>query len=189
MTSPNVRRAGRATLLDGAQLIWTVADGRRGRRWRAMTTVLGTLTHALLLEVNPDGRISRVELTTAAGLLTLHPEADETELHGNVATPEGMRHLTFAWSPDHALQVEGRPLASAVAARHLGSRIRVGEAAQIPVIVIDAALLPGPAVAHVERHAKDRWLFERDGVVERFRLDADGVPIRFADAVDWPLEA
>jgi len=189
VTSPNVRRAGRATLLDGAQLVWTVADGRRGRRWHAMTTVRGTLTHALLLEVDPDGRISRVELTTAAGLLTLHPEADETELHGNVATADGMRHLTFAWSPDHALQVEGRPLASAVAARHLGSRIRVGEGTQVPVIVIDAALLPRPAVAHVERPAEDRWLFERDGVVERFTLDADGVPIGLADAVDWPLEA
>jgi len=189
VTSPNVRRSGRATLLDGAQLVWTVADGRRGRRWRAMTTVHGALTHALLLEVDPEGRLSRLELTTAAGLLTLHPEHHATELHGNVATPDGMRHLTFAWSPEHALQIEGRPLASAVAARHLAARIAVGEGTQVPVIVIDTALLPRSAVAHVERIAEYRWLFERDGVVEQFTLDADGVPIGLADALDWPLEA
>ena len=189
MTSPNVRRAGRATLLDGSQLVWTVADGRRGRRWRAMTTVRGAMTHALLLEVDADGRVSRVELTTAAGLLTLHPEADETELHGNVTTPDGMRHLAFAWSPEHELQVEGRPLASAVAARHLAPRIRVGEGTEVPMIVIDTVLQLRTAIVLVERPAEDRWLFEREGMVELFALDADGVPVGLADALDWPLEA
>ena len=188
MTSPDVRRAGRATLHDGAQLVWTVADGRRGRRWRAMTTLDGALTHALLLEVDPDGRLSRLELTTAAGLLTLHPEDHATELHGNVATSDGMRHLTVAWSPEHALQIEGRPLASAVAARRLAARIAVGEGIRVPVVVIDTTLLPRSAVAHVERIAEHRWLFERDGAVEQFTLDGDGVPIGLADALDWPLE-
>ncbi len=147
------------------------------------------MTHALLLEVDPDGRVSRLELTTASGLLTLHPDADETELHGNVATQEGMRHLAFAWSPDHELQVEGRPLASAVAARHLAARIRVGEGTHVPVVVIDPELQPRTAIVRVERAAEYRWLFERDGMVERFTLDADGVPIGLADAMDWPLEA
>ena len=147
------------------------------------------MTHALLLEVDPDGRVSRLELTTATGLLTLHPDADETELHGNVATLDGVRHLAFAWSPDHELQVEGRPLASAVAARHLAARIRVGEGTHVPVVVIDPELQPRTAIVRVERAAEDRWLFERDGMVERFTLDADGVPIGLADAMDWPLEA
>lgn len=154
-----------------------------------MTTVGGALTHALLLEVDLDGRVSRLELTTAAGLLTLHPEADGTELHGNVATPDGMRHLAFAWSPDHELQVEDRPLATAVAARHLASRIGVGEGTQVPVIVIDAALQPRAATVRVERLAEDRWLVKRDDLVERLWLDTEGVPVDLDDAADWPLEA
>ena len=47
--------AGSARLADGARLDWSVADGRRGRRWRAVATVDGHVTHALLLEVGLDG--------------------------------------------------------------------------------------------------------------------------------------
>ena len=47
------------------------------------------------LEVAPNGRVTRLELTTGAGLLTLHPEPDESALHGNVVTPTGIRHLAF----------------------------------------------------------------------------------------------
>ncbi|MBI3749708.1 MAG: hypothetical protein HY262_12815, partial [Chloroflexi bacterium] len=54
MTAP-LRRAGAGTLADGSELVWSVADGRRGRRWRAFASVEGVVTHALLLEVDVTG--------------------------------------------------------------------------------------------------------------------------------------
>ena len=70
-----MRLAGALGLADGAWLTWSVADGRRGRRWRAVSTLAGAITHALLLEVDLAGRPARLELTTPAGMLTLHPSA------------------------------------------------------------------------------------------------------------------
>ena len=49
--SAMVRRAGQAILPDGTEVVWSVADGRRGRRWRATTTRDGALPPSLLLEV------------------------------------------------------------------------------------------------------------------------------------------
>ena len=47
---------------------------------------------SLLLELDPDGRFSHLELSTAAGLLTLHPEGDGT-IHGNAVTTAGLTHV------------------------------------------------------------------------------------------------
>ena len=68
--------AGRARLQDGSLLLWSIAEGRRGARWRASTRRDGRLLSDLLLEVGHDGRPGRLEIATPAGLLTLHPEAD-----------------------------------------------------------------------------------------------------------------
>ena len=116
-----LRRAGAGSLADGAELVWSVADGRRGRRWRAVASVDGLVTHALLLEVDLAGRPSRLELTTPAGLLTLHPEEGSGRLHGNVVTGSGVRHLALPWSDDHGLEVHGRPIAAAVTAHRLAA--------------------------------------------------------------------
>ncbi len=62
-----LRRAGTARLADGATLTWSLADGSRGRRWRAVATRDGSITHSLLLEVDLDGRPARLELTTPDG--------------------------------------------------------------------------------------------------------------------------
>ncbi len=67
----------------------------------------------LLLEVGTDGRLGRLELTTPAGLLTLHPEPDEASIQGNVVAADGVRPLAFAWSTEHAIEVVGRPIAAA----------------------------------------------------------------------------
>src|SRR5512147_136645 len=88
-----LRRAGAGTLADGSQLVWSVADGHRGRRWRAVAGLNGVITHALLLEVDVAGRPAKLELATPAGLLTLHPEEGSGRLHGNVVTEAGVRHL------------------------------------------------------------------------------------------------
>ena len=50
-----VRRAGSGILADGSRLVWSVADGRRGRRWRAVASLNGAISHALLLRSMSTG--------------------------------------------------------------------------------------------------------------------------------------
>jgi hypothetical protein len=189
-TRPWVRRAGRAMLGDGSELLWTLAEGGRGRRWRAVTTLEGQITHALLLEIDLAGRPARLELTTDAGMLTLHPETDGTSIHGNVVHRGGVRPLAFAWGPDHDLEVVDRPLATAVMLRRLGASIRVGEGETLPVLAVDRSLAVRPGTRLVRRIADRRWVVAdlaaaRELVLE---LDPDGVPQLGPSADDWLLE-
>jgi hypothetical protein len=106
-----LRRAGRGRLPDGSTAIWSVSEGSRGRRWREMRrTANGGLIASLLLETHPEGRFAHIELSTAAGLLTLHPEADGT-LHGNVIREAGIRHIEgLPWTPTSIVLVDGSVL-------------------------------------------------------------------------------
>jgi hypothetical protein len=112
--TPWLRRAGRIDLGGGETVLWSVAEGRRGRRWRSMRKdSAGHLISDLLLEVDPRGRWTRLELAAAAGILTLHPDPDDAAAHGNVITELGVVPLAFAWSPRHRLVVPGEPAAGA----------------------------------------------------------------------------
>ena len=93
MSEP-LRRAGAGGLVDGSHVVWSVAEGRRGRRWREVRTAPdGGVVSSLLLETDPDGRFSHTELATPAGLLTLHPEGnDEAILRWNTCARLIMRH-------------------------------------------------------------------------------------------------
>ena len=92
MSDPT-RKAGWGTASDGSLVTWTVSEGRRGRRWREVIARDGAVVHALLLETDPDGRFSHMELARADGLWTFHPEADGT-LHGNhVGSGSGVGHI------------------------------------------------------------------------------------------------
>lgn len=186
-----VRRAGTGRLADGASLVWSVADGRRGRRWRAEATIDGALTHALLLEVDVAGRPSRLELTTPAGLLTLHPEEGSGALHGNVVTPAGMRHLALPWSGEHGLEVEGRPIASAVTAHLLARSTPVGEGRTVPVVVITPDLVVAETTLRYTRLGEGEWRIEGlpgEGNSTLIRIDERGVPELLGDLREWPLE-
>ncbi|HLY14039.1 MAG TPA: hypothetical protein VKR24_06790 [Candidatus Limnocylindrales bacterium] len=182
-TSELIRVAGSLALVDGARLTWSVADGNRGRRWRAVSIGTEGITHALLLEVDPTGRPSRLELTTAAGLLTLHPSADQREIHGNVVTTtgEGVRPLAFAWGPEHELEVIGRPLASAVAVHRRRSRLAIGASEPVAMLSIGPELQVVAAERTIERLTETRW---RVGTAE-LEIDADGLP---TGGDRWPLE-
>ncbi len=115
---PPLRRAGRLDAGGGETVLWSVAEGRRGRRWRSLRVGAdGRVISNLLLEIDPGGRWARLELAASAGLLTLHPEADGQSAHGNVVTPAGMRHLALGWGSDHRLVVEGEPVAACALAR------------------------------------------------------------------------
>jgi hypothetical protein len=166
-----VRRGGRGRLPGGALLTWSLAEGGRGRRWRATRIVDGRLEAALLLEVDGADRLARLELSGAAGLLTIHPSADRREVHGNVVTPDGVRHLRFTWSPDHELVVEGFPVALMPALR---ARRESGDH---PAVIVGADLRPHAGTVDLGRLGGE------------FAIDADGAPAGLRDAEDWPLEA
>ena len=68
MTEPT-RAAGWGTgPEDGTVVTWTVAEGRKGRRWREVVARGPDVLHALLLETDPNGRFSHLELARADGL-------------------------------------------------------------------------------------------------------------------------
>ncbi len=185
-----LRRAGIGTLADGLQLSWSVADGHRGRRWRAVASSNSVITHALLLEVDVDGRPSRLELTTPAGMLTLHPEEGSGGLHGNVVTAEGVRHLALGWSAEHGLDVEGRPIAAAVTAHRLSGSVAVGEGSAVPVVAVAADLRVTETTHRYRRVGEGEWWVEAvagDAAPTALRIDARGIPL-LGDAREWPLE-
>ena len=120
------------------------------------------MVSSLLFETDPAGRFAHLELSTAAGLLTLHPESDGT-LHGNAVMAEGIRHIVGEpWTLDGALLVEGSAIATAAA----------GERGVAAWIDLHLAL-------HHGRPTIDR--------IPSIPLDGDGLP-RLADGSTWPLE-
>lgn len=189
--TPYLRRAGAGTLADGSELAWSVADGSRGRRWRAVATLDGAITHALLLEVDVGGRPSRLELTTPAGMLTLHPEEGSGRLHGNVVTAAGVRHLALPWGDGHGLEVDGRPIAAAVTVHRLAAATPVGEGRTVPVVSIAPDLLVTEATRRYQRVSEGEWRIEStpgDAGSVRLVIDDRGIPVPAADAREWPLE-
>ncbi len=186
MTSA-IRRAGHAPLDGDRTLLWTVAEGARGRRWRATIIEGAAVGLSLLLEVGLDGRPSRLEVGTAAGLLTLHPDRGGVRLHGNVATPTGMRHIDLPWAAGHHLDVAGCPLTLAVIAHALRDEVLVGASVDLPVITLGRSLEPRPTVARVDRTSPSAWLLEVDGRSLALDVDDRGITL-LPDGTDWPLE-
>lgn len=148
------------------------------------------MTHAVLLETSPGGKVLRLELATASGLLTLHPERDGRSIHGNIVHVGGVRPLTFPWSVDHELEIVDRPGPTAVMVRRLARTVHVGGGETVPVLSIDASLVVRPGTRLVRRLTAERWLVAdvsagREITIE---LDTDGIPVLGAPA-DWPLDA
>lgn len=111
--TPFLRVGGSLGTEDGATVVWNVAEGARGRRWRWIRTERDGTSVTALLETAPDGRPTRLEVASAAGLLVLHPELDGSEAHGNVVGPDGVRPLAFGWGPAHVFDVAGLPWVAA----------------------------------------------------------------------------
>ena len=161
-----LRVAGSGRLPGGDTLTWSVAEGRRGRRWREVRAAAGAIVHSLLLELAPDGRFAHLELSTRAGLLTLHPEGDGT-LHGNVVTEEGIDHVAgLPWDKDGVVLLDGSVVCAAAA---VGGRGLDGGAVPCLQIRLDLELEAGSATIDV-------------GAV-----DERGLPV-LLDGRSWPLD-
>jgi hypothetical protein len=189
--TPVTRRAGTGRLPGGRRLTWTVADGRRGRRWRAITTSAdGRLVGDLLLEVDLAGLVAKLEVASPAGLLTLHPEPGTGTLHGNVVRATGVEHIALPWSPGHALLAGSSPVTAAVAALGLGARIGVGEGATFAAVEVADDLSIRRATWRAARVGERRWLLlaADGGPSVAITLDRDGVPAGLDDAETWSLE-
>lgn len=191
MPSPDrTRAAGHAPVGDGEAVTWSIAAGRRGRRWREALAGDGAVQWSLALETDPAGRPTRLEMTTFVGLLTLHPEPDESALHGNVVTPAGIVHLALGWSPRHLLLVDRSTIGAAALAWGLRSRLRAGDdAVALPGIVVDDRLEPRAVTLWVARSDATAWSIQTGdpGRQIAFRIDRDGLPV-LEDGQIWPLE-
>jgi hypothetical protein len=178
-----LRVGGRGRLADGARISWSVAEGARGRRWRASLTDDDRLLVVMLLEVDLDGRPTKLELATPTGLLTVHPEPDGV-LHGNVVTADGIGPIRVPLGGDLAVDLERVPIGAAVACHRLAASVAVGEGIGLEVVRIGLDLDVRRATVRVERLGGGEWSI--DGVP--LALDSRGVP-RLPDRAEWPLEA
>lgn len=156
-----LRRAGHGTLPDGASVLWSVAEGSRGRRWRWTVSDGAQLRHSGLLELGLDGRFVRLELDAGSTLVTLHPEPGGRSAHGNVVTADGVRPIAVDWGPECGIEIVGDAF---------GSTLGAGEGRQI---VID-----GERVADMHPAALGS---------SRLALDDRGVP-QLANPSEWALE-
>jgi hypothetical protein len=111
-----LRRGGRAELAGDDVVLWSVAEGKRGRRWRWVHQVHQAFpNHVGLLELLPDGRLGRLEISAYGGLLTFHPERDGLLAHGNIVTPDGVKPIETAWRQEWRVGIVGDPFGSAIA--------------------------------------------------------------------------
>ena len=157
-----LRVAGTGRTSDGGPTVtWSVAEGRRGRRWRESVVRDGAVVHSLLFELDPDGRFAHLELTTPAGLLTLHPEGDGT-LHGNAVMAVGVTHVRgLPWELDDVILIDGSVVCAAVAGQ-LEDRV-------------------------VIRVKPDLSLTRERATISAVSADDRGLPV-LAESHQWPLE-
>jgi hypothetical protein len=119
------------------------------------------LVLAGLVELAADGAFARLELATAHGALTFHPEPDGRTAHGNVVAPDGVRPIAVAWTGGWGIGIDGDPFGSAAATWH-GAGLRVG----LDLRVLAPGAHPG---------------------VPALGTDGRGVPV-LLDPDEWPLE-
>lgn len=183
MSGP-VRRAGRFGDADGRTVTWSVADGRRGRRWRwTIARADGALDAVHTLETDPDGTFSRLESAGPERLLTLHREADGS-LHGNRVAATGVEHLAYAPAPRLVL-LGGDALGLAALVAGLPP---LAEAVVVELLVVSDDLATSVETARVVPDGQRSIRLELGGAIRHVELDVDGLPAGAAASTSWPLE-
>jgi len=185
MTGPT-RVAGSGELTDGSIVTWTVAEGRRGRRWREVIVLDGAPVQALLFETDGTRRFSHLELARADGLWTFHPETDGT-LHGNQVTANApVRHVQgWPFATGAVLLIEGSPIAAAALAWGRAGSVAPGGSVEVAGVVIGRdGRLDRVDRTTLARLDATHW---RVGEGMPFEVDVDGLPV-LANGRRHPLE-
>ena len=185
MTEPT-RVAGSGELADGSHVTWTVAEGRRGRRWREVIARDEATVHALLFETDTSRRFSHLELARADGLWTFHPEIDDT-LHGNQVTADGaVRHVKgWPFAKGDALLIEGSPIAAAALAWDHAREVDAGASIELAGVVVRSdGRLERVELLRLGRLDATRWQVGDGTPIE---VDDEGLPI-LANGRREPLE-
>jgi hypothetical protein len=183
VTAP-FRFGGRGQGADGAAVVWSVAEGSRGRRWREVRNAGHAVASSLLLETDPAGQFAHLELSTPSGLLTLHPEADGS-LHGHAIVSDGVEHVEgLPWDADGMVMLDGSTVCRLAAVGALAGLIGVGESRAHLAVVIPVTLWLEVKPIRIERIDALTWRF---GGEEPFAVDGRGLPVLRGGEV-WPLE-
>ena len=185
MTDPT-RVAGSGELADGSIVTWTVAEGRRGRRWREVIARDGSTVHALLFETDAARRFSHLELARTDGLWTFHPEPDGS-LHGNQVSADGpIRHVQgWPFAMGDALLIEGSPIAAAALAWGHAREVAIGGSIKLSGVVVRSdGELERIERTDLARLDETRWRVGEGMFVE---VDELGLPI-LAGGRRQPLE-
>ena len=184
MASGPLRCGGRGSAPGGDSIVWSVAEGTKGRRWREVRLAGQGIGHSLLLETDPIGRFAHLELSTPSGLLTLHPEGDGT-LHGHAVVSDGVEHVVGeAWEPGAIVAIERSPICVAAAAPVLADRMTPFGSAAIHAAWIPSTLWLEVKPLRVERVDERTWRFGDDPPLA---LDERGLPLLIGGEI-WPLE-
>jgi hypothetical protein len=179
-----LRFGGRGQGADGASLVWSVAEGSRGRRWREVRNAGHAVASSLLLETDPAGRFSHLELSTPSGLLTLHPEADGT-LHGHAIVSDGVEHVEgLRWDADGIVLLEGSTVCRAAAILVLSGALEPAASKAHLAAVIPPTLWLEVTPVRVERIEERTWRFGGD---EPLAVDRRGLPLLQGGEI-WSLE-
>jgi hypothetical protein len=192
-----VRLAGLERDRGGRDLTWAVADGERGRRWReiGVEAVLGNgasdgiggLVRSLTLETGRGGQWLRLEVATGSGLLSLHPDK-AGEIHGNVVSRDGVRHLALGVLNPALVEVSGSLAADAALCRALEHVVEVGEGTTVRVARVSDGLEVSIEPLSVLRKAFRSWELGDPADLRAIELDDHRVPVAGDVSTRWPLE-
>jgi len=170
------------------EVVWTAADGRNGRRWRELALDASGVARTLLLETDQQGAWQRLEISSAEGLLTLHPESDGS-IHGNIASRNGVRHISLGKLKPPRVDMPGSLVVEAALCWSLARQLRLGESRVITVATVAEPSTVAMAEITVERRTTATWEL-RDGDRRRLvELDDSGLPVPHVGAEHWSLEA
>lgn len=180
-----LRRGGHLVDDVGRTVTWSVAEGRRGRRWRwVVGDGPGAAVAVHTLELDPAGRFSRLESARGGALLTLHREADGSA-HGNRVSGAGVDHLVItAPAPDLVIVGTG-PIGDA--AFVAGLRFQA-DIASGPVLEVDDALAVRVGRFVVRRLGPRSYRLGGDAVARAIDVDEEGLPAPGPRSTSWSLE-
>ena len=163
---PWLRRAGRGRAPDRSMVLWSLAEGERGRRWRwSLTDPAGAIRHVGLIELDRAWILERLELHSSNGIVTFHPAGDGKTAHGNVVMRHGVRPIEVGWTAGSRIGIAGDPFGTTLGA-------------------ISAA---GTDLAGHEWTLLTSLELQPMAIAPGLGVDARGVPV-LDDPVEWPLE-